>query len=55
MQPLDIVILVVCCAAFAVAVGFLVYRKLKGKSAGCDYGCEGCPHSCSCGGKKKDK
>lgn len=46
MNGLDIVITVVVCVAFAAAVGFLIYRKLKRKDGCCDCGCEHCSMNC---------
>ncbi len=55
MSPFDIVIIVLVSIAFVGVVGYLIWRKAKGKG-GCDCGCEGCPHACNChknGEKKK--
>ncbi|MDE7380150.1 MAG: FeoB-associated Cys-rich membrane protein [Clostridia bacterium] len=54
MGALEIAIIVIVAAGFAAAVGYIIYRKVKHKG-GCDCGCEGCPHSCNCGGEKKQK
>ena len=56
MGAIEIAVIVVVSVAFAVATGYIIYRKVKHKG-GCDCGCEGCPHACHCkdGGKKKDK
>ena len=43
MSGSDIVLLVVFCVAFAVAVGIIIYNKVKGKSC-CD-DCGGCDKS----------
>jgi len=49
MGALDIAITVIVCVAFAGALGWLIYRKIKRKGGctGCDCGCgsgENCPH-----------
>lgn len=46
MNGVDIAIIVVVCAAFAAAVGFLIYRKVKHKGGCCDCGCEHCSGNC---------
>lgn len=46
MNAIEIIVLALVCAAFAFAVGYLIYRKVKGKS-GCD--CGGCSGCSSCG------
>lgn len=48
MSGWEIALLAALCIAFAVAVGYTVYRKLRGGSC-CD-GCDGC-----CGRSAKDK
>ncbi len=52
MNAVDIIIICVVSAAFIAAAGALIYRKIKGKSSGCDCGCKNCPHCDSCHGKK---
>lgn len=54
MGAAEIAIIVVVCAAFAAAVGYIIYRKVKGKG-GCDCGCAGCPHSGTCHKASEDK
>lgn len=55
MSPFDIVIIVLVSIAFVGVVGYLIWRKAKGKG-GCDCGCEGCPHACNCHkGEEKKK
>ena len=49
MSGSDIVLLVVLCVAFAIAVGIIVYNKVKGKS--CCGDCNGCS---GCGKEKKE-
>ncbi|MGN1060999.1 MAG: hypothetical protein ACI4QN_04625 [Candidatus Coproplasma sp.] len=51
MQPVDIVIICVVSVAFVVALGVIIYRKIKHKG-GCDCGCDCCPHGCN---RKKDE
>ncbi len=53
MNAFDIVVIVLVAVAFVGAVGYLIWRKAKGKG-GCDCGCSGCPHACNCG-KHKDE
>ena len=55
MGALEIAIIVIVSAAFAAAMGYIIYRKVTHKG-GCDCGCGGCPHACHCkdGEKKKD-
>ena len=48
MNAFDIVVIVLVAVAFVGAVGYLIWRKAKGKG-GCDCGCSGCPHACNCG------
>lgn len=45
MKAIDIAIIVIVAALFAVALGFMIYRKLKGKG-GCD--CGDCSACCGC-------
>ena len=52
MGAFDIVVIVLVAVAFAGVVGYLIWRKAKGKG-GCDCGCSGCSHACNCG-KHKD-
>ena len=58
MSGIDIAIIVVVSVLFAVALGFIIYRKLKGKSC-CDCGdcsaCGGCKHCAEQAAKIKDK
>ena len=53
MGAFDIVVIVLISVAFLGAVGYLIWRKAKGKG-GCDCGCSGCPHAAGCG-KHKDE
>ena len=53
MGAFDIVVIVLVSVAFLGAVGYLIWRKAKGKG-GCDCGCSSCPHACSCA-KRKDE
>lgn len=53
MKPIDI-ILIVALAVLAVGVGiYLIVKKKKGGTTGCDCGCSGCPHAGACGTAKK--
>ena len=52
MTAVDIAVIVVLGVAFLAAVGFIIYRKVKGKG-GCDCGCNTCPHCDKCKGDKK--
>ena len=54
MGPFDIVVIVLASVAFLGAVGYLIWRKAKGKG-GCDCGCSGCPHACNCGKQEDGK
>ena len=49
MSGSDIVLLVVLCVAFAVAVGIIVYNKVKGRSC-----CGDCNCCSSCGKENKE-
>ena len=51
MGPFDIIVIVLASVAFVGVMGYLIWRKVHGKS-GCDCGCSGCTHKCDCG--KKD-
>lgn len=53
MGAFDIAVIVLVSVAFLGAVGYLIWRKAKGKG-GCDCGCSGCPYACNCG-KRKDE
>lgn len=57
MGAFDIAVIVIISVAFAAAVGYTVWRKIKHKG-GCDCGC-GCGSSCescpACKAKKEDK
>lgn len=48
MTAIDIAVIVVVSVAFAAAVGFMIYRKIKHKG-GCDCGCSDCCHCSRCG------
>ena len=53
MNPVDITVIVIVSVAVVAVVGWIIYRKVKHKSVGCDCGCNGCT---LCGkGKKKGK
>lgn len=54
MNPVDIAVIVVVCVAVAAAIGYLIYRKVKGKGGCCDCNgsCKSCPH---CQPKDNDK
>lgn len=54
LSTTDIVIIVAVAAAFAAAVGVIIYRKIKHKG-GCDCGCSGCPNACNCRSGKEEK
>ncbi len=58
MSGVDIAVIAIVSALFAVALGFIVYRKLKGKS-GCDCSdcgaCKSCSHCRARMQKNKDK
>ncbi|MDE7453260.1 MAG: FeoB-associated Cys-rich membrane protein [Clostridia bacterium] len=53
MNGWEIAVLVIVCAAFAAAVGFMIYRKIKHKGGCCDCGCDGCTGCSKC--KSDDK
>jgi hypothetical protein len=45
----DVLIIVVVGVAFVGVVGYEIYKKVTGKSSGCDCGCSDCGgRSCSC-------
>ena len=48
MGAFDIVVIVLSAVAFVGVVGYLIWRKAKGKG-GCDCGCSNCTHACNCG------
>ena len=52
MSPFDIAVIVLASVAFVGVVGFLIWRKAKGKGGCCD--CSGCPgcSQCNCEHKK---
>lgn len=52
MGPFDIIVIVLLSVAVLAVIGSVIYKKMSGKGGGCDCGCEGCPHSCACKGKK---
>lgn len=54
MNAFDIVVIVLVAIAFVGAVGYLIWRRAKGRG-GCDCGCSGCPHACNCGKNKDGK
>jgi hypothetical protein len=52
----DVLIIVVVGVAFAGVVGYGIYKKVTGKSSGCDCGCEGgCCSRCTHAPKKNAK
>ena len=53
MGAFDIAIIVVISLAVVGVIGWLIYRKVKGKGGCCDCGCSGCT-ACD-RGKKEDK
>jgi hypothetical protein len=55
MSGVDIAIVVIVCVAFVGVVGTIIYKKLTGKSSGCDCGCHDCPHCSSCKPHDKQK
>lgn len=49
MGPFEIVTLVVVGLAVAGVVAYMIVKKVKGESAGCDCGsCGACPHCSAC-------
>lgn len=49
MGPFEIITLVVVGVAVAAIVAYLIYKKVKGESVGCDCGsCSACPHCNAC-------
>jgi hypothetical protein len=55
MSVFDIIVIVAVSVAFVAVVGTIIYRKVKGKSSGCDCGCQGCPHCSACHPSPKSK
>ncbi|HBN13078.1 MAG TPA: FeoB-associated Cys-rich membrane protein [Clostridiales bacterium] len=55
MNGIDIAVIVIVSVAVLGVIGWLVYKKVKHKSIGCDcgYGCNGCTMCDK--GKKEDK
>ena len=53
MSPCDIIVLIVISVAVVGVIGWLIYRKVKGKGGCCDCGCNNCP-ACD-KGKRKDR
>ena len=44
VNPVEIIIISLLCAAVIAAIAVIIIRKRKGK--GCSCGCESCPHKC---------
>ena len=44
VNPVEIIIISLLCAAVIAAIAAIIIRKRKGK--GCSCGCESCPHKC---------
>ena len=42
MNGFDVVVIVVISVAVAGVIGWLIYRKVKGKGGCCDCGCSSC-------------
>ena len=42
MGAVDIAVIVIVSVAALGIIGYFIFRKLKGKSIGCDCGCQGC-------------
>lgn len=57
MNPVDIAVIVIVCAAVLGVVGYLIYRKIKHKGGCCDCSdCASCGGSCPhCKPKQDDK
>lgn len=52
MGPFEIVTIVVVGIAVAGVLAYLIYKKAKGQSIGCDCGsCSACPHCSACRSK----
>ena len=55
MGTVEIIIVVIVALLVAAVLGYLIYKKVKGESVGCDCGsCSGCPRCSSCKPKDKD-
>ena len=44
VEPVEIIIISLLCAAVIAAIAAIIIRKRKGK--GCSCSCESCPHKC---------
>lgn len=56
MKPIDYIIITVLAVVVVAIVGYIVRKKIKGETIGCDcHTCHGCPHAGSCGGKAEPK
>ena len=54
MGAFEIVTIVVVGVTVAGVLAYLIYKKVKGESAGCDCGsCSACPHCNACRSKAK--
>ena len=55
MGTVEIIIVVVVAVLVAAVLGYLIYKKVKGQSVGCDCGsCGGCPHCNACKPENND-
>lgn len=59
MNTIDIAVIVIVGVAFIAVMGYLIYRKVKGKGGCCDCGCScslcnACPH-CNTRENKEEK
>ncbi len=52
MNGFDIAVVVVISVAVAAVVGWLIYKKIKGKGGCCDCGCSGCTACDKCKNKR---
>ena len=52
MNGFDVAVIVVISVAVVAVIGWLIYRKVKGKGGCCDCGCKGCT-ACDQGKKEK--
>ena len=56
MKPIDYIIIAVLAVVVVGIVAYIVRKKLKGETIGCDCKtCHACPHAGACGGKTQPK
>ena len=56
MKPIDYIIIVALAVVVVAIVAYIVRKKMKGETIGCDCNaCRACPHAGACGGKAEPK